>query len=174
MTSASLGPQNKHVSFPQTFPWEPQELKRQELWLLKLTSCNQRCCLPCRAAPESPPLLDTHFLTCLKKRSPEMAHLSRSTLKEPTSILSLSFWNCVFFLFIQQLTLPTPSSDRVSLSFYSKNLHLIESRPDWVFSSEWQAAWVSKGSFPVAFKFISRNWFFFQIVLHAIENSVRS
>lgn len=92
--SAFLGSKNKYISFTQTFSWKPQKLKPQELWLLKLTKCTQRCNRPQEEAPES--LLCwrlTSLTSFLKKRSSEMmTHLSRNILKEPLWMDTLTFF----------------------------------------------------------------------------------
>lgn len=67
--SAFWGSKNKYISFTQTFSQNPQKLKPQELWLLKLTKCNQRCNLPQEEVPESHPLLETHFLNFLPQEN---------------------------------------------------------------------------------------------------------
>lgn len=73
----------------------------------------------------------------LKKISSEMAHLSRNILKEPVWMNTLTFfWNCVLFLFISAIDLPTPSSDQISFKvrIFIENLNDLIVK--WVYAVE--------------------------------------
>lgn len=165
MTSASLGLQNKHGSFPQTFSWEPWELKRQELWLSKPTSCNQRRRLRYRAAPESPPLLDSLPYLPQEKTLWDGAsvkkHIERANFDTLTFFLKL----CLFP--IHSAIAFTSSQPWSNFPFLlSKDLHSIESRPDCLAQRDKPC-----GPFPVVLKFVAKTWLFFQIILHDTENA---
>lgn len=116
MTSVSLDSGNKSISLPQTF-----FLKTTKAQTIRTTAF-QRNRMQLEKPPSTqggtwePSLSETHFLNYLENRGSEMAH-QEAYRKSQLRYSHFLFETVSFSYSPQQLTLPTPSSDQISLSF---------------------------------------------------------